>query len=255
MITLLDAALTLNAKGFALFPLQPKGKTPVTRRGFHDASKDPALIKRWWTSAPECNIGLPTGSINGFFVLDVDGDEGEQSLAALEREHGALPPTLEVITASGRHIYLKMRGKIGSNVGQLGRGLDLRGDGSYVVSPPSIHPSGRPYTCSVDSSDLVAEPPQWLLDLIGITNTGAKGKPLEHWHKLLTRKIYVGERNATLTSLCGKYLHCGLRDPVLLYDTMLAVNAYLCEVPLSPEEIETIACSVVRKRFRIRDND
>ena len=85
--TLHSAALELNAKGWAIFPCQPRGKTPATARGCLDAvANDPARINTWWGIFPDLNIGVATVAVSGFFVLDIDGDNGEAS--KLEQERG-----------------------------------------------------------------------------------------------------------------------------------------------------------------------
>ena len=120
---------------------------------------------------PDCNIGIATGAVSGFFVLDVDnkdGKDGEASLRELEAKHGLLPTTIEVITGEGRHAWFRIgeHGAIRNSAGTIAPGLDIRGDGGYVIAPPSIHPSGKRYEWSVDSNDEFAEAPEWLHELI-----------------------------------------------------------------------------------------
>ena len=93
------AALELSTKGWAVFPCQPRGKTPASARGCLDAvANDPHRINTWWGIFPDLNIGVATGEVSGFFVLDIDGDNGEASLRKLEAERGKLPATIEAIT-------------------------------------------------------------------------------------------------------------------------------------------------------------
>ena len=255
MTTMHAAALQLAQQGLAVFPCQPRGKEPACDTGLHAATTDAECINRWWCAVPDLNIGVATGMVSGIFVLDIDGEDGEGSLLRLEGEHGALPPTVEVITGKGRHCYFRTHGLIHNSVGQIGIGLDIRGDGGYVIAPPSVHPSGRAYTWSVDTADNFADAPDWLHTLIAANRNGAQGKPLEHWHKLLTDPIRNGERNSTLASITGKLLHAGLTDGFLLYDIIMCVNIARCEQPLSPPEIETIVISVGRTHLkRLRDD-
>jgi hypothetical protein len=260
--TLHGTALELNAKGWAIFPCQPRGKTPATARGCLDAVvNDPARINTWWGIYPDLNIGVATGAVSGFFVLDVDGDKGEGSLRELEQRHDKLPPTIESITSRGRHCYFRMgeHGDVRNSAGQIAPGLDIRGSGGYVLVPPSIHPSGRAYAWSVDSTDEFADAPEWLHDLIHADRAAsgsAKGKPLEHWHRVLTNNIHNGERNSTLTSICGKLLHYGLTDLTFLYDITMCVNKARCEQPLNEDEIEDIVANVTRCHLkRLRGNE
>jgi Bifunctional DNA primase/polymerase, N-terminal/Primase C terminal 1 (PriCT-1) len=252
MTTLHVAALRLAQSGLAVFPCQPRGKEPACDAGLLAATKDAERIDRWWRSIPDLNIGIATGAVSGIFVLDVDGDDGEHSLRKLEAEHGVLPQTAEVITGKGRHCYFRLgEQSVKNSVGQIAPGLDVRGEGGYVIAPPSIHPSSRAYAWSVDTASEFAGAPEWLHTLIAGTSSGAgKGKPLEYWHRLLTGAIRNGERNTTLTSLCGKLLHTGLTDVILLYDVMTCINIARCADPLSEAELDTIIASVISTHAR-----
>ena len=163
MNTLLEHALSYAAKNWRVLPLhtplnggcscrQPAcshpGKHPRTRHGLSDASTDPATIKQWWQQWPDANIGIVTGPESGLVVLDVDPrHDGDKSLRDLERQHGPLPLTPEVLTGGGgRHFYFTYPegATIGNSSGKLAAGLDVKGKGGYVVAPPSLHPSQSP---------------------------------------------------------------------------------------------------------------
>jgi hypothetical protein len=251
MSTLHTAALQLAERGLAVFPCQPRGKAPACDAGLHAATTDPERINRWWRASPDLNIGIATGAASRVFALDVDGEDGEASLRKLEGEHSALPSTVEVITGKGRHCYFRSgEHRIDNSAGQLGTGLDIRGDGGYVIAPPSIHPSGRSYAWSVDGASDFAAAPDWLIAKIGAPKNGKAGKPLEHWHSVLTEPIHNGERNTTLASIAGKLIHSGLRDVVLIYDLLMCVNIARCEQQLPAEEVETIVISVMQRHLR-----
>jgi hypothetical protein len=97
------------------------------------------------------------------FVLDIDGSDGAASLDELQRKHNPLPATAISSTGTGRHIWFSIQAPIPCSVGRVGLGLDIRGDGGYVVVPPSIHPNGKSY--SWISSGPLAEGSAWLIDL------------------------------------------------------------------------------------------
>jgi Bifunctional DNA primase/polymerase, N-terminal/AAA domain/Homeodomain-like domain len=164
---LVEHALALAKRGLKVFPLKPRDKVPLTEHGFKDATTDTAQIKAWWERWPEANIGISTGEGSGFWTIDVDAnDGGEASLKRLTDAHGPLPPTVESITGEGRHLHLRWVDGIGCTTKRLGPGLDTRGNGGYVVAPPSVHPSGRRYVWSVDSAKEFAETPDWLVELL-----------------------------------------------------------------------------------------
>ena len=158
--------------GWPVFPLKPRGKQPLTAHGFKDAVTDPATIADWWTRWPEANIGVPTGRTVaggcGYDVIDVDGRLGLALLATLRHSHcppdctaqtfcdatGPLPPIharaftpgdpSEANHEPGRHLFTPAIGS--GNTTSAMPGVDLRGDGGYVVVSPSIGPSGARYT-------------------------------------------------------------------------------------------------------------
>jgi len=130
------------------------GKHPSTRNGVKDASIDPLEIRSWWQMWPNANIGIATGDVSGFFVLDVDPKHyGEESLTELEEKHGKLPDTVEAITGSrGRHILFVYPNNMHiSNKVDIYPGLDIRGDRGYIVVAPSVHISGRMYEWELSS--------------------------------------------------------------------------------------------------------
>jgi hypothetical protein len=121
------SAIEFARRGHAVFACQPRGKEPATARGLLDATTDLDRINGWWRAFPELNIGLATGAVSGFWVLDIDGDEGEASLRKLDAEHGSLPTTFEVITGKGRHCWFRIgeHGAIKNSVGECVATADM----------------------------------------------------------------------------------------------------------------------------------
>jgi energy-coupling factor transporter ATP-binding protein EcfA2 len=142
MSALEDAALAYAQEGLYVFPLQPHGKTPLTAHGLEDATVDPMTIETWWGRWPEANIGIRTGDL---VVVDEDRLGALEEFAA--EVHETIPVTGVVKTANGRHFWFDQpKGqRIRNTAGRLASGIDTRGDGGYVVAPPSVHPSGSIY--------------------------------------------------------------------------------------------------------------
>lgn len=140
-------------------------KTPYTGTGFKAATKRDHILQRWWTDWPDAMIGVPTGEPIGAWVLDIDPRHGgEATLAALEAEHAPLPRTRIATTASGgRHYYFRHVAGV-RNRGNLGPGIDVRGDGGYVIAPGSATAAGGLYAWADECEP--AEAPQWLLDMV-----------------------------------------------------------------------------------------
>ena len=165
---LLEAALRYAARGWPVFPLKPRGKTPITSNGFQAATTDPAKIAEWWAKHPNANVGVRTGREASVWVLDMDGPEGAASFAELETEIGALPDTLGQETGGGGyHLFWEWpEGIEVRNRTNARQGIDVRGEGGYVVAPPSIHPSGKGYEWHLGGRNTIAAAPQALLDLV-----------------------------------------------------------------------------------------
>lgn len=138
---LLGAALVYARRRVPVFPCEPGGKRPLTYNGFWDATTETRRIRTWWSRWPTANVGVPTGGYSGLLVLDVDvRGGGFERLAVLEREHGPLPKTARARTGGGGvHVYFKYPAeeRVRNSAGTLGPGLDVRGEGGYVVVPPS----------------------------------------------------------------------------------------------------------------------
>ena len=167
MSTLLAAALDYaGGNGWSVFPLWPRSKEPACKHGFKNATTNPATIRRYWLAQPEFNIGVATGLISGIWILDTDGTIGAETLRDLEARHSPIPSTLTSLTSRGPHLWFRADRPIQSSAARVGLGLDVRGDGGYVLAPPSVHPSGRIYTWSVDCSiNALAIAPEWLVAL------------------------------------------------------------------------------------------
>jgi hypothetical protein len=166
-MSLLEAALEyaagrLAVGRLAVFACQPRGKDPVTTRGFYDATTNPATIRRFWRVADR-NIGIPTGALSGFWILDIDPG-GEDHIRRLEAEHEPLPPTRTVRTGRGGwHLWFKYTGPIQCSQSRVAPNIDVKGDGGYVLAPPSIHENGRRYELLNDAELAIA--PDWLVAL------------------------------------------------------------------------------------------
>ena len=140
------------------------GKHPMLQHGLKDASSDPADINKWWDRWEYSNIGIVTGDISGFWVLDIDPrNGGDDSFADLELEYGELPKTLTAHTGGGgRHFLFKMpRGSF--NCGKLRDGIDIKSNGGYIVATPSNHISGGVYRWLNDHE--IVQAPDWLHDI------------------------------------------------------------------------------------------
>ena len=104
-------------------------------------------VRQFWQQHPLANIGIVTGAVAGFIVVDVDPrHDGDIALQKFEELNGPLPVTPKVRTGGdGEHIFFEHPGHPIKNRAGILPGIDIRGDGGYIVAPPSNHISGRLY--------------------------------------------------------------------------------------------------------------
>jgi hypothetical protein len=235
------AALKIAGRGKPVFPCKGN-KAPCTPRGFKDATTDPGRVTALWNRYGGEKIGLLTGEASGIFVVDVDRLEALEELDPELLQ--ALRETLTIRTPSGgRHFYLNHVPGITNKRGTLPAGIDIRGEGGYVIAAPSAG-----YT--VEHRAPIADAPPQLLEMLkdeprapgaasrGRSRSGASipddGGPIPD-----------GTRDETLTRIAGR-LHDGTRDLAQLEDDLQAVNESRCLPPLPPEQVRKIARSVYR---------
>lgn len=165
------------SRGWPCFPVEvsragPKtaSKRPLTPRGHHSATLDPEALQ-WRGNA----IGGVTGVQSDTWVLDVDGPEGRASLAQLIEKHGPLPETeLHTTVRGGLHYVFRWdpTTEIRNRAGVL-PGLDVRGEGGWIVLPPSHNGD---YKLEIDLPPVPA--PRWLIDLVAKSTPPSPPLPL-----------------------------------------------------------------------------
>ena len=259
---MLEQALEYAGKGWPVFPLHsPRptgcscgrkdcdriGKHPRTPNGRDDATTESSKIEKWWGTWPDANIGIATG--HGLVVVDFDIDHergkfGDETLSLLQEEHEELPETVMALTGGGGIHYFFRCSADDLTIGQdIRPGMDFRGNGGYVVAPPSLHASGNRYEWEAahtpEDTELAALP-TWLHDVLA----AGKGEKRQR-HFEAPEAITEGGRNGTLFKWA-----CALRDKGLTLPAMTAAiweeNLLRCKPPLSRKEIETICNSAGR---------
>lgn len=226
-----QTALEYQQKGFSVIPVDRKTKKPLLE-SWKEYQTRPATaeeIRTWWKHWPSANVAIVTGAVSGLIVVDIDGPEGEASL-----QGGHIPPTPMATTGKGRHIYFKHPDSHVPNAVRLLPGVDLRGDGGYVIVPPSIHASGRRYEwadCLGLDDVPLAEPPAWLFDLLKpqVSSEKPKLNPVQ-----VLAGVPEGERDNTLFRYA-----CRLRQQGLTKEeaTRLVLEAAAnCQPPFPERE-------------------
>lgn len=243
-MSMMDEALKYAEMGFAVFPVR-QNKTPYTPHGYKDAKKSKRVIKTWWERWPDANIGIATGSMSGgIIVIDVDIDEdkgvyGDDSLREWERENGELPETWRVITGRGGYHYYYRSDEIIKNATGIYDGIDVRGDGGYVIAPPSIHQNGREYEWEVgpDECDIHFADDQVMKFL-----SNRKEQKSERF--ILPDVIQKGKRNDTLFRYGCSLQSRGVADDDI-WERLEEANKR-CNEPLRDSELNTIFESVIQ---------
>jgi len=168
----LAVALALAAKGFAVFPVHsggPKAKAPMPFfRWREKSSTDAATIREWWRRWPDAAPALDVGK-SGLFVVDADRHDpehdGVEAWAEIMAEAGASPEGIPIVATpnEGNHWIFRQHGGLRNSKGRLPKGVDVRGDGGYIVAPGAVMADGRMYELAGDL-DTAPPVPDWLTE-------------------------------------------------------------------------------------------
>lgn len=234
-------ALHYAGLGLAVFPIKPGSKQPLTDHGLKDASKEPVQIERWWTRWPTANIGIATGAASdGLVVIDLDVDkdkgiDGRVTLREWEAEHEKLPDStwLAITGRGGYHYFYHDTSAIRNRTG-IYEGIDIRGDGGYIVAPPSVHPNGNTYEWEQDPMLYpLAEANGAVFDFL----VGPVSREPEPILFELPEQIPDGQRTTAMVKLVCSQQAKGLSDEAIRA-AVRAENEAKCVPPLTDQELE-----------------
>jgi hypothetical protein len=265
-----EAANLYIALGWKVFPLAAATKVPaISKReggqGFKDATDDPAIIADWAQRFPDANIAVATGKMSGITVIDVDKrNDGFATLSKLARERLMFPACPEEETGNGgRHLIYAHHPAIGSSKDRLGRGIDVKADGGYIVVAPSwIAKSDRgpggPYKWLQKPTGQLPPLPHWFIERM-------RPKPRPVYRPRMT--LEVADR--ALEGMCAKLAneHQGNRNHLLNWaayhaadlvqqgklghDTVVdRLRAAALHAGLNPKEIEATIKSALDGAFK-----
>ena len=217
-----EHALELAERGWPVLWLGSRSKKPdgtLCPHGAHSATVDRDRIRQWAQAAPDGNIGVATGT-PGPDVLDIDDAEGAGDIAIQCRDHRG--PV--VATARGLQYYFA-----GTENGTLDFDWgELRRRGSYVVVPPSIHPSGREYAWVMSPNGLaLPRVPDGLMPERSGKGSGEQEPPAE--------KVPHGARHGYLTDFVIRMARSGITDPKVLLAHLETEFRERCELDPQPE--------------------
>lgn len=238
------------AAGLAVIPLK-QDKTPYTAHGLKDATTSEDTIEEWWQKWPKANIGIATGQVSGgVCVIDQDEKNGEHGIEVFEKwvddNFLYIDDTWTSRTASGgKHTFFKSTVPVMNRIGWLD-GVDVRGDGGYIVAPPSMLADGSEYTWISSPFDLEfpvsnEEDPNIDFIISEINRQKFSGTPLQ-----VPETIIQGGRNDMLYKLACSLQRKGVSDSAI-FATIRAENAAKCDPPLSDTEIDKLVRSALTK--------
>ncbi len=207
------------------------GKQPLTAHGFKDATTDPDEIERWFRHHPDANIASPAGI--EWDVLDIDDSEAAKRLS----EYGVLPMTVRQKTPSGPdrvHHFWNHRAGITNSTGHLPTGIHVRGEGGYVLLPPSRF-NGHQYEWLAHPEDQErADWPGWLLDIV---QRGRFASDADQWEPLDVEAVFDGVDQRERDQTAFRYA-CSLRGRDVPKREALALMKLAWEQMEQPDQDE-----------------
>ena len=251
----LDAALRYIDLGFSVVILGKGSKEPITKHtpnGLKDATRDPDVVREWWTTTPKCNVGAVLGAASGGIVaIDIDrkhGVDGYEAMRDWEMEHGDMPETVTCCTPTGGfHLYYRVDREIRPSTNDA-IGVDIRGDDSYVVLPPSVHPdTDTEYVWEVspeaaeiaEANELVYQ----FIDFVRPRESDDDGAGQDEEADIPQRKVGKGGRNAFLFRH-GRSIRSRGADDAMVAAYLTALNDEKCEPPIDVNELRKTIKSV-----------
>lgn len=251
-------ALHYAEMGLAVFPLVCRDKVPAVVGGCKVATTERTTIERWWDKNPQYNIGIATGNkSSGLVVIDLDVDknkgiDGYDVLRDWQNKHGKLPETWQSITGRGGYHYFYKDAIVHSNRVGLYEGVDIRGEGGYIVAPPSVHPNGNIYEWEQGPEEYE------IAQVDNIVNDFLKGEKQrrDSEHKTnfkVPELIPEGKRVDTIVRLIASLRTKGLDDDAIKAAVRVE-NEKRCNPPLKEKELEKAVFPALKRDWQVNSH-
>lgn len=251
-------ALHYAEMGLAVFPLVCRDKVPAVVGGCKVATTERTKIERWWDKNPQYNIGIATGNkSSGLVVIDLDVDknkgiDGYDVLRDWQNKHGKLPETWQSITGRGGYHYFYKDAIVHSNRVGLYEGVDIRGEGGYIVAPPSVHPNGNIYEWEQGPEEYE------IAQVDNIVNDFLKGEKQrrDSEHKTnfkVPELIPEGKRVDTIVRLIASLRTKGLDDDAIKAAVRVE-NEKRCNPPLKEKELEKAVFPALKRDWQVNSH-
>lgn len=229
---MINWALKYRNLGLSIIPLRPKAKEPlIPWTEFQSRKASEAEVTEWFTRWPDANVGIVTGRVSGLVVIDLDGPEGLKSASNM-----SLNSTIVSFTGKGKHLwFLSPSEDVVQNAVRKFPGVDVRGDGGYVLAPPSIHPNGQRYRWQNPfNRNLLKDFPQNIVVVTQMQHIPNAVVKEESWIAKSLEGMKNGNIDDTLTSICGRFRHDGLTER----DALSLLAPHAARVGASPGHLE-----------------
>ncbi len=210
MNPILKAALEYLDQGISVIPIRPRDKKPcIAWQEFQKRLPTEEELYAWFDDHPTRNLAIVCGPISGdLVVVDADGKDGNEWMRANM-------PTTTIYVKTPKNPFTwhgYFRGK-GIRNSKPHPEVDIRGEGGYVVAPPSTHPNGGRYVLTILEG---TEGWKSLTLLQSVSNLG-KGLDLSSVKVAPTMEPKPeGSRNQTLAQLVGRWCQKGLDIPEII---------------------------------------
>jgi hypothetical protein len=253
-----DAQSVAKFWGWKVFPANPKNKRPLIKDWKNRASNKETIINHLFAPFPNAMVAVPTGPINRITVIDFDIRDTYNGVSNFIEKGFRIPKTAGAATPSGGfHLYFDSEDEsILTSASKLAIGVDVRGDGGYVIAPPSQSIKGT-YKWETDWFDPkrgMAKLPIMIKNLILFEKKFLNKKPLfdkNHFGAVaqeIDKPISEGSRNNELTRRCGYLFRKYSSDKVL--EIMRHINQRCCNPPIEDRELYRIVCSIGKREGR-----
>ncbi len=238
-----DAALTYLHEGWSVIPVGRDKHPLISWKEYQQRLPTENEILSWWQKYPDANVGIVTGKLSGIVVVDIDPKNGG-TIEGME-----LPATLISKTGGGgwHYIYLYPGEGDITNVSGIHPGVDIRGEGGFIVAPPSLHKSGELYEWAPEfDPGLIADCPTWLIE---------RDLKKSRVYDLLDG-VPVGQRNDAAARVCGLILSA---LPIEEFETngWARIRAWNMknDPPLSDEELAGVFHSIAKAEQQQRNEE
>jgi hypothetical protein len=258
-MSILDVALAYLRRDWSVIPIDANSKRPLVAWSRYQTKRATTLeVRQWWADHPTAGVGIVTGRISQLVVVDFDGP-------AATTELGNWPETYEVQTPNGVHRYylLGPEDRAVTGVSLFGKGVDVRGEGGYVIAPPTERRDGGVYSLMVDQEPLFrptklvkaplakvegASPfDRAVLDGPDLVPNGAfeADDVNDLWvARTLAGGAPKGARNDHCARLVGYFAGIGMHQDVTM--VQLLQWGSRCSPPMDPDEVANVVDSVYR---------